>query len=704
LGLPAEEIVEAWHVSSSLLTILGGKAVLGRVFARSEDDPVEPSVMLLSYECWRGRYGGDPDIIGKEVTLSLFAGEPRVRRVVGVMSPGVALGDVAPEYFLPIGERVLAARRGGPAFRLVGRIATGVSIREAAAVAERIVPATLPGESGTYGRVVALEEDLRGDLAPPAWLLATTAAMLLLVACTSDAGLFLGDARARRTEISIRMALGASPRSVAFQLIVEHGLKVLVASVGGIVGAMLILKGIGRLAPPEIMGGVPLLVGRPGLLVGVGLAATTIVAFGLLPVCLLLFSKGGTADLRSRSAQGLVDRTAQRLVVALQLAMAMVMVVCGLLLGAAFGDIRSRELGFVRSNLTVASFRPTVPPDVVAQDGAWPLYSTWLHTDALLEGLRQLPGVIDAAAVTDAPLGSASQSVLLIDRGPSSSLPLDADFQIVTETYFNTMQVPLRVGRLLGPSDRQKGSSDSVVAALVSEELANRFGPDFGIGSRLSLVGSMARAYEVVGVVGNVRQRGFKGSGLSTIYVISATYNSARDLVVRTDPNVGTAALPIREAVQRIDPATLVGRIETMDSKAARSLAGEQFRAALAATFGVATLVLAVCGVHLHSAMIVGQRRTELGIRLALGASRLEAVGLVVREVGHAAGLGVLIGLPGSILASVLLHHLLVGVSPLALSTHVGSIVLLASGIFVGALVPTLKASRINPTELLRIS
>lgn len=699
LGQPATDAVEAWYVSSSLLRLLGAQPAVGRIFSVEDDEQVSDTV-LLSYACWRRRYGGRTDVIGQTVTLSLFVGSPQTFTIAGVIGHGFRLRGEAPEYLWPIGNyRRSAIYDNRGSVRAVGRLRTGVSLGDAAVAVAKIVPASLEQSLTTSARVAPLREEIVGQAAPPTWLLAGTAAALLMVTCASIAGLSLSESQTRRRETALRMALGAGRRAVATELASEYLWRIALAAAVGLTTAVALQPLLTAYAPFELTGGTWTQLSVTALGAGLAVVVATSLACGVLPAVAVSSSRPLAFGTQMTKLPSTREVRVRKAIAAVQLALAFVLVVVAALLGATLTRLAARPFGFDPASLAVLTMRVTVFPATRRVENELPLLSSWVHIEDILEKIRRLPGVTNAAGVYDAPLagGWHSQRVWL---NPARTAENDVQVQLVTAGYFRTMGMRLLAGRELQTKDRQSSLEPGELSVVVSESLDRLLGGQ-SIGKSFQNVPPSTRRYTVVGVVEDVRHRSHDDEGLATLYLLNSSYAGANNLVIRTSTPPGPLLASITEAVRSHDAATIVTRATTMETLAADMLASQRFRARVSGALGAAALLLALLGAYGLGLRMANDRRGDIAIRLALGATGGQVHRLVLRDAAHIVGLALALGVPAALLTTRALGGYLFGVSAAAPHVFVVSAISLSAVTTLALLVPAWR-SAVDPALELR--
>jgi putative ABC transport system permease protein len=698
-GTAEPERLIGYKVSPELFTALRTPAALGRTLLPDEAKEGSDRVVVLSHGLWERRFGRDAGIVGNTVTLD---GAPYT--VVGVMPPDYRFPK-AGELWVPLVLPADAsARRLEHYFHVVGRLKPGATLEalraQLAPLHERMA-AQEPGH-----RIFA--EPLRdyGDrkVRLMMWTMLCATGLVLLVACANVAGMLLARASRRARELAIRGALGASRGRVARQLLTEC----LVLSVPGAgAGLVLALWGIDLMRsglPADVSRNVPgwTRVGVDGHVLAFTLAVTlgSVLFFGLVPA--LRAAKVQPADVLRREGRGLSGGR-QRLrtaMVAAQLAFALVLTVCAALNARSFAAMMNTPAGFDREGLL--TLQVGVSTSKYQDAGAVRRY----YDDALAR-LRALPGVTSVAAASDLPLGPSWSTRQLELDGAEPLAPGEERrvlFQVVTEDYFRTLGVPLREGALF----TEAGGPDAPKVALISESAARRYFPEGSpVGRRITLGRTDGQPVwrTVVGVVADVQVSDFffNGGRRDSVY-IPHRQTGERDmfLAVRTAGDPVAVAPSVRRELLALDSEQPVAAMKTMERVVHETLLAPRYGMVLLLVFAGLALGLSAVGVYGVMAYGVSQRTRELGIRMALGASRAEVMRLVVWQGLRPTLAGVAVGLLGAWAAAHAMAGLLYGVSPfdpvlfLAMAAFLVAVALLAS------FFPVRHATRVDPAIALR--
>jgi predicted permease len=700
---PAEQIPGA-QVTGGFFTVMGVAPLLGHPLTSANDSPDGAQAAVLGYDLWRRRFGADSGVVGRTVRL-----DGGSYTVLGVMPAGFAYPDGS-ELWLPLQftPQELATQRGAHYLDVVGRLKQGVPLESADRDMQTIaadLTAEYPRSNGnTSATVVGLRESLVGDVRTPLLVLLAAVGVVLLIACTNIAGLLVVRGIAREREIAIRTALGAGRVRLVRALLTE---STTLAALGGLAGTLLAVWGtalVTRVSGVDI----PLLgeTRVDGWVLGfIGLATlATVMLFGLLPAWQTATLGGLASRLQSesRGTTGARLRTRNALVVA-QTALAVLLLVGAGLLFKSFVRLQRVDPGFDPAH--VLTFGVSLP----GASYATPQQSA-LFYQQLTERLAGLPGVRAAGAVFGLPLTGFgySMSVYELDGRVLSQEEQDVlsvQIRIVTPDYFRAMGVPIRRGRGILASDRTGAPPVMVVNETAAKQVwpaQDPLGHRLLIGSRLGFGGDRAGG-AVVGVIGDLKERGLSLPARPTIYLSHSQYPMGfMGVAIRTSGDPLALAEPARAALAATDPQVPLFRLRSMEQLRAASVAQPRLYTQLLVVFSLVAIMLAGVGLYGVLAQTVAQRGRELGVRIALGASARDVVGMVVQQAARLAGAGVVLGLAAGLVGARLLSTLLFGVKP----SDPGTFAAVGSGLFLVALlasvIPARRATKVDPMEVLR--
>jgi len=711
------ERVGVLRVSSNLLPMLGARALLGRLFVPEEDVPGRTGTVILSHGTWKRRYGGDPAVIGRVITLN---GSPS--EVVGVLPEGFSLPrEVLPtlgtaedgEMFLPLPlAREAAANRGQEDYNVIARLKAGVTAAEAQVEMDGITrrlradhPDVYPPNGGLTFGIVPLLDQVVGNVRQTLRVLAGSVAFVLLIACANVANLLLSRALSREKEIAVRVAVGASGRRLGLQLLVE---SLTLAFLGGGLGVALSFAAVKwiRLVQPK---NVPRLdgiaVNGEVLLFTIGLCLIAGVLFGLAPALgarhvnpaetLVAAGRGST------SANPVFGRghRLRRLLVIAEMALSVVLLIGAGLLVRSFSRLQKVAPGFDATGVLTMELTLTGARYTDAQVVRDTYRDLWTRLDAL-------PGVTASGGVTSLPLsGYFAWGPITIEgrTPPPGENFINADQRVASGRYFEALGIPLRKGRFFNAGDTTE--KDRVI--IVDEFMANEYWPGQDpIGKRVRFgdLNSTQPYRTVVGVVGRVKQYGLDADGRIALYVPhTQTGSRAMYVTVKTVADPGALAAPVRAQIRSIDPDLPVYRVRTMSAWVDQSLARPRFAMTLLSGFAGLALVLAALGIYGVMAFLVSQSTREIGIRMALGATEKSVLGLVVRQGLGIALTGAVLGLLAALALNRLIASLLFGVGGTDVPTFASAILLLSAVALLATWVPARRAARTDPAESLRM-
>jgi putative ABC transport system permease protein len=683
------ELVPTIQASSSLLSVLRVRPILGRDFLPGEDIPGGPAVALVSYDAWQSRYGGDSTVIGTIVPF-----ETKAYEIVGVLPPKLSLRRTAappPQFWMPMQDSSDAASRGSHSYLGLARLRAGIPENQAALEVVRVVNASTPTrESGA--RVTPLQIEQTRDVRKPLLVLLAAVALLLLIACVNVATLLLGEGASREHEMATRVALGAARGRLVRQLLTE---SLTLAAIGASLGTALAFGGtrvLVALAPARIPGLADVRTDLRVLGVALAAAVLTGVVFGLAPA--LSLSRSGLASLmRLGAGQSVRGRgRLQRGFVSVQLALSVVLLVGGGLLSRSFARLTAVHPGFDPERLLTV--RTALPRAIAANEAARIDY----HAQSLAR-LAATPGVVAVTGATSVPFTNGNSSTTVEIEGPAGTEKgesREAQQRVATANYFPTLGIPLRAGRLFTEQDRQ----GAPLVAIVSESMARRDWPNASpLGKRIRYRGAWRT---VVGIVGDVRFRSLSSDLEATVYAPFSQMPQGLTFLVRTRGDAASMAPVVRAALTDVNRAAPVTTIDTMDELIRRSFAEERYRTMLIGMFGVLAAVLAAVGMYGVTARAVSRRTREVGIRMALGASSRAVSRLIVTQTLAGVTLGVGVGIIGALTITRLLVPFLYGVSASDPWTYVAIVALLAIVSVAASWLPARRAGRVSPATVMR--
>lgn len=693
--------VDASFVSHDLFPLLGVSAARGRVFTAEEDVPGNDRVAVLSDAFWHRRFGGDPEVVGRTITL-----DEQPFTVVGVMPPAMDYPSKESDLWVPIsliGDDDIPHQRWLRWMNVVGRLAPGASIDAAAARTETLVETLAEeypesNEGWTEAEVVPLRETLVGDVRPALLVLFGAVGIVLLIACANLANLFLVRAVGREREMAVRTALGADRGRLVRQVLVE---SLLVAVAGGMIGLLLTAWGVDalRAAAPGWAGATlprseAIAVGPTVVAFSLALALATGLLFGLLPA--LRASGLSLAPALSEGGAGGGDRLRNRagaVLVVAETAMAVVLLVGALLLVRSFWRLTQADPGFRTEGVLTLSI--TTDSDV--ED----LYARYRYRRQVIERISALPGVVAVGGSKTVPLRGGGEPFGFelpgrVEDG-GEVRPESGGF-IVTPGYFEALDIPVVHGRGFTWEDGKEGQQGVVI---VNRRFARQ------VWGREDVVGEAFAAgehrIEVIGVVEDVRLDGLATPPGSAAYVPSTMApRSTMKLFVRTAGEPLAFAESVRRAIWEIRPDQPISEVQALGSVLREQTARPRLLMSLVGGFAVLAAALAAVGLYGVIAYSVGRRTREIGLRMALGAGRGRVLsGVVGRSLGLVAG-GLLLGLFAAWLGAGLLASQLYEVRPSDPASYLAVVALVLATGAAAASIPARRASRVDPAEALR--
>ena len=697
----AERFTQA-RVSANMFQLLGVRVALGRAFAPGEDVPDAPRVVILSDGLWRGRFGGDPAIIGKSIRLDDFPTE-----VIGVAPPEMRYPSPVDLWLTTrfTARDLSDGNRGSRWIDVIGRLAPGATREQAQsemnAIARRLELQDPKHNAGYSTRLLQLRDDMVGGVRPALIILLAAVGFVMLIACANVASLMLGRTAARESELAVRTALGAGRGRLVRQLLTE---SCCLALAGGALGLALALAGtrlLLSLAPSDIPRLYNVRMDATVLLFTLGTTALAALFFGAVPA---LQASGAdtvlhlrTGDRGSRTRPG--SARARSVLVVAEITLALMLLVGAGLLIKSFERLRDVNPGFTAAR--VSTFTVTLSPVKYETLEQQRTFST-----TLLDAVHRIPGVDSAALTFGLPLSGTSFQLSYVVQGrpaPPPNAEPRAQVRIVSPGYFATVGIPLVRGRVFGAADRV-GNARTMV---VSEETVRRYFPEEDpIGKHIDFGWNRDGDHlsgEIVGVVGDVRQHGLSEEVTPHIYAAWDQWPIDEITVVmrsRGDPAVALKAA--RATVLSLDRDLPVYDAFTLETMVDRALGQPRFYVLLLSIFAALAVVLAVVGIYGVIAYTVQQRTREIGIRIALGASRERVVAMVVRRGLILALAGIAFGSAGAYAVSRVLQSLLFGVGARdpftfgAVAALLGGVALLASWL------PARRAARVDPLAAMR--
>jgi len=704
------ERVMAYAVTSNFFPLFGVQPLLGRNILPEEDRPGGNKVVLLSHSLWQSRYGGDPNILNRDILLN---GEKH--SVVGVMPPSFQFLEREVRLWVPIAfDQEEMTNRGGHYLNVVARLKPGVAIPQAQAdmnaVQSRIVKdhpeETFDGKLGAI--VMPMREQLVGQTRSSLIVLLVAVAFVLLIACANVAGLLLARAVARRREIALRVALGASRLRVVRQLLTE---SLLLATVAGVLGSILaywsftFLQG---LVPPEMALLTSLKLDTRILAFTLLISIVTGIMFGLVPALQSANIDLNDALKQSSTRTTSTGRLRNGLIVS-EVALSLVLLVgAGLLIQTLFQLFRQYAVLEPEKVLTVRTVLPRQSSGDTPGKYSEPQRRNNFYQQ-VLDRVEKLPGVVSAGYSTSVPLrwkGGSSGFYPEGIREPIPGMAYDATHRQVTTDYLKTMNIPLRQGRYFTQADNEQ----SMPVAIVNEQMARQYWPgENALGRRFKIGGpdSDLPWTTIVGIVADVRQMGLDEPVKAEMYLPNRqiTHNPwfiPRDLAIRTTGDPMSLVGSVRQAIREVDPDQPVSNIATMADVLGEEAAQRRMGMIMLVAFAGLALLLASLGIYGVLAYFVTQHTNEIGVRLALGATPRNILFLVLKKGMGLTLVGVVIGVVASFALTRLMSSLLFGVKASDPLTFVAVPLLLAAVALLACAIPARRATKVDPMVALR--
>ncbi|HVG09413.1 MAG TPA: ABC transporter permease [Thermoanaerobaculia bacterium] len=699
-GGEPERLSGAW-VSPEFFSVLKAPLLSGRGFAKGEDQPKAPNVVVLSSELWQRRFGGDRGLVGRTINLD---GEPYT--VIGIAGrnrwPSIA------DLWLPfeLSENALDPdNRGAIYLSVVARLAPGVSLEKARAETSSIAAALAAeypkANTGYRMDIVGMQTYMTGDVRVPLLVLMGAVLLVLLIACVNVANLLLVRASGREAELAVRTALGAGRLRIIRQLLTESVVLSLLGGAAGVALAVWATRALVALAPERTPRLAEVGVDGPVLFFTLGVSLLTGLLFGLAPAL-----KASRPDLGSvlkegaRGGKGRAATAARSALVVLETALAVLLLAGAGLLLRSFGALIDVNPGFDPEGAIVFNLAP--PESKYAEDPQLRQLAS-----SLIERMDKLPGVTAAGgAAFGRPLDDSGFVLSFDVEGRPEALPGEEPAMrvaLVTPGYFKALGLPLKRGRAFTDQDRE----GSTPVAILTEEAVRQFFPNEEPLGRRILLGwvsdGVRRSGEVVGVVGDFKQSTLDTKADPQIFLpFDQSPLGSLSVIVRSTADLGTVAAAARAQVREVDPDLPLYELQTLDEVVSASVSEPRFYMLLLGGFAAVALILAAIGMYGVIAYGVSQRSREIGVRMALGASRDRVVRMVVKQALVLAVFGAVFGLGLALVATRGMKSLLFGVSAIdpGIYVAVAAVLVLVAGL--ASYLPARRASRTDPQLALR--
>jgi len=703
-GMGDPEEIPIQIVTVNIFPLLGVDSRIGRVFSEDEGGEGAHPVVILSHGAWQRRFGGDPGVLGRALTLN-----GRDHAVVGVMPPDFQLyvrqgsfTNAPAELWMPYRFTAEHRIRRGRFMMAIARLKSGVSLTHARtemdAIARRLEEQYPAFNSGWGVNVVPIHEQLVGDVRPALLVLMAAVGFVLLIGCANVANLLLARGAMRRREVALRAALGAGRGRIVRHLLTE---STLLGLIGGACGILLAYMGVVILTAvmPHELRPVTSEVRLDGVVLGFTLALSLLtgLGFGLAPALQASATQPAESLKQgSRNPAGGRGRL-KNVLVAAEAGLAVVLLIAAGLMLQSFLRLEAINPGFDPDRLL--TFRVSLPTAHYPQ----PAQSVAFF-NRLIERLGALPGVRSSGGVVFLPFsgpGSATDFAVVGRPAPPPGQELVADVRVVHRDYFPTMGIPLLRGRLF----TQREGTDPANVVIINETLAREIFPgEDPVGRKLVIdMSDENKADEIVGVVGDVKHSTLDGRVRPMTYWPYPRYPFGfMTIVVRTEGNPAGLAAALRREVRALDKDQPVADLRTMEDLLAATVARPRFNAALLAGFAAMALILACVGIYSLMAYAVAQRTREIGVRMALGSRRRDVVRLVVGQGMTPVLWGAAAGVAAAWWLTRYMESLLYGVTATDARTFAAVPALLACAALLGCYIPARRAARIDPSAALR--
>jgi predicted permease len=692
---PPEQVLGR-AVTANFFSVLGVVPLIGRPFTEEEDKTGAP-VVVISYGLWQRRYGGDSAVIGKAIPMS-----GRTRTIIGVMPRRFVFRNRDLDFWVPIyftPDDV--AQRNSHFLNVVARLSPGVAVESAQAdmtAVARQLGKDYPQSNGRLGAVVVpIREDLLGDVRLELLVLMAAAGCVLLIACANLASLLLARATNRRGELAVRASLGATVGRLARQMTIEGIVLAVAGGVAGLALAPVSMRLIGQLIPTSMPAMDSAALSGPVLLFTLALAVVTGMLFSLVPAIEAARSSL-VVGLHHAGRLALGRHRVGSAMVVVQVAVAMALLASTALLLRTFANLRGTDLGFKADH--VLTLRTTLPLDKYSDSTR-----RLAFFDRVLTGVRALPNVEDAGYVSTMPFQSIgnTRSYRFESGVRIEGDPTDALFRVGTASYLQTLRVQLVAGRVFDERD----GVEAPKVVVVNETLARRHWPDESpLGHRLSFGRPETDGpwYTIVGVVKDVRERGYEREMKPGVYVPIAQTEGGipENLLVRSKGDPAALTVAIRRIVAAVDPEQPVAAVRTLDDVLDLDIADRRQQLTLLGAFAGLALMLSAIGLYGLLAYNVSERRREIGVRMALGAQARTVVGAIVGRGILLTMIGLALGVVIAGIAGRTMQSLLYGVGaldPMAFGTSAAAFTAVA---FLASAWPALRAARVDPMMALR--
>ena len=701
------ERIDLAQTNTNFFDVFGVAPQYGRLFIPQDEQAGHEPVVIVSDTLWRRRFGSDPSLVGKQLTL-----DGRNFTVIGITPPGFQYPDKTELWVPPLklvpelyANQDVTQTRGMGYLAAVALLKPGVTLPHAAAEMETIT-ARLRQQYPTtnnrrFNRVVSLHEHLVGDTNKVLWLLLGAVTFVLLIGCANVANLLLASGAARQKEMAIRTALGASRWRVMRQLFTE---STILALTGGAVGVLIAIWGLAAITK-LLPGDFPRLneIHLDLRILGFTFAASVLtgILFGLVPA--LQISRPDVQESIRETGRGASGSRRQnrfrQALIAGEIALCVVLLAGAGLLFRSFLRLQSVNTGFVSGQVLTARLTPSGTSYNNQAD-----YDKFYNQ--VIEKVSAIPGVQDAGLINTLPLDKGPTTGFRVEGRPvltPDKWPM-VNYRAVSPNYFRAMGIPVVQGRAYTERD----NSNAPAVMIINQQTAREIFPDENpVGKRITF-GNVDQNqqpvwFEIVGVVANVRSLELREESQSEIYFSSLQdYWAAMSLVVRSTVEPSSLSAAVRQAVNEVDKSVPVSQVKTMDKVVSESITQPRFNLFLLVLFSTVAMLLSAAGIYGVTAYTVSQRTRELGIRLALGAQVGDVLKMILAQGMAVIGVGLVLGLAAAFGLMRLLRSLLFGIGENDPLTFVAITIVLLIVALIACYIPARRATKVDPLEALR--
>ncbi len=687
-------------VNANFFDVLRLRAAVGRTFLSQEEGQGAPRVAIISDALWRERFGRRADVLGQTARF-----DNETYTIVGVMAPGIDFPGraqvwITPHWSVPDDPLLPSTedpstQRGHGYFSALARLKPGLTVETAAADMDTVAASLerdYPDDNmNTGAAVVRLRDDLVvSDVRSTTLLLFAAVGLLLLIAAANVSGLLMARATARHQEMALRAALGATRGRILAQLLTESVVLATIGGGAGVLVALWLVPALVALSPTDLTVTGAVTIDRTVMAFGLAISTLAGLLFGLAPARQLANVDVHDDLKQSGRGAGVRQRRTRSVLIAVEIALSLVLLVVAGLTVRSFITLQRVSPGFATERVLTFRLQPQATRTQAERAEFW---------ERSVKAMAAIPGVEMAGATSRLPLLPGNSTRGLSIKDLPTNAPSSADYRTASPDYFAVMGIPILRGRGFTDADRE----GRPLVALVSAVAAQQFWPGRDPVGQHFQIDDPGPEYTVVGQVGDVRSASLEVAPRPTVYVPYRQDAFPSMVVVLKTPLTAVAITSsVRSAMLQVDTDQPVGAILTMDEQLSRSLTRRRFSVTLLSLFGVVAVLLAAVGLYGVLAFLVSQRRREIGVRIALGATAQDVMKDVLGEGLRLAGLGMVLGLALALAATRLMSALLYATSPIDVATYAGAAAVLAVIAVVASFVPAFRASRVDPIIALR--